>query len=438
MRILTVVSDLGPGGTQRAAQNFAVAYQGAGHASAVLGFEGGGPRTEDLERAGVKTFVGGTPSDQAVRDAVAWRPDVVHVHRRGDAIPSRDTVLLSLAQALTGATFIETNVFSRADPGPTGRVFDVHLQLTPWGLWKWRKWSRDIRPRPVGVVIPYIVDPTHFYRDPPAGKAFRDAHGLPHEALVFGRVGQPHEAKWMAGLVDAFARVAGERPDAHLLLVGAPPSVLRGLSQLDESARGRVRTVAFLHGDAALRGAYNAFDVFVLAAQIGESFGMVIAESMLCETPVVALSRPARDNSQIDVVGHGEGGLVAASASALPEAMGALADDAALRERLGVQAAARIHARYVPEVVVPMLLRVVQLARESATRADLQKRLDLEPGLVTAVSDADVRALLEASIGETPLRDRLLAWAVHQPKWVRLWRRLREPRGTLIQPYSDS
>ena len=48
MRVLTVVGDLGPGGTQRVAQNYTVGYKQAGCEAAVLAITAGGPRVREL------------------------------------------------------------------------------------------------------------------------------------------------------------------------------------------------------------------------------------------------------------------------------------------------------------------------------------------------------------------------------------------------------
>ncbi|HIL56649.1 MAG TPA: hypothetical protein EYG39_01910, partial [Rhodothermales bacterium] len=151
LRILTVAPNLGPGGTQRVAQNYAIGYAEAGHASAVLGYGGGGPRAESLRRAGLEVFA---EAEDAVDAAAEWHPTVVHVHRGGDPFAPITPVLDRLAAVEPRPTFIETSVFARADDTATGRLFDLHLQLTRWCMWKWRKWSRSIRPEPVGVVMP--------------------------------------------------------------------------------------------------------------------------------------------------------------------------------------------------------------------------------------------------------------------------------------------
>ena len=48
-------------------------------------------------------------------------------------------------------------------------------------------------------------------------------------------------------------------------------------------------------------------DGFLHVSRIGESFGMVLCEAMLCGVPVVTLSTPLKDNSQLEVVGPRRG-----------------------------------------------------------------------------------------------------------------------------------
>ena len=72
IRFLTVVSSLTRGGTERAAMNYALGYQRAGYPSAILAYNGGGPRRAQLEEAGV------TP----VERPIAWADpaDLPDVH----------------------------------------------------------------------------------------------------------------------------------------------------------------------------------------------------------------------------------------------------------------------------------------------------------------------------------------------------------------------
>jgi hypothetical protein len=78
---------------------------------------------------------------------------------------------------------------------------------------------------------------------------------------------------------------------------------------------------------------------------------MVLCEAMLCGVPVVTLSTPLKDNSQLEVVGHRMGGLVALTQDALPEAMIALIEDADLGGRVRTGGAAWVRGRFATDLV---------------------------------------------------------------------------------------
>ncbi|MFN3595956.1 MAG: glycosyltransferase family 4 protein [Rubricoccaceae bacterium] len=417
MRILTVVHDLGPGGTQRAAQNYTLGYQAAGLEVAVLAYEAGGPREAELQTAGVPVFSPATEGspEAAVCAAGAWGADLVHVHRNGGADARSGAVLRALRRAGGRPRVMETNVFGRVDRSPDRHLFDVHLHLSRWCLWRWSRWRRRMEGAP-GVVVPYSIDTARFYpATPEEQRAARAAWDVPQDALVFGRVGQPSRWKWHPALFGAFARVAAEHTQAWLFLVGLPEELRPPLERLPAAARRRVRELPFLHGDAALRAGYACMDVFVHAAEIGESFGMVLAEAMRCGRPVITLSRPARDNSQLEVVGHGEGGLVAAHERGLAEAMALLASQPHQRERLGRQAAARTAERFGQEPVMRLLLAVARATHEARDAADVRRRLGGIPGLVTGVADDDAWNLLDRKLGRTPLAELAQMRLAHEP-----------------------
>lgn len=426
MRILTIVSDLGFGGTQRTAQNYALAFLRAGHESAVLAWREAGPRERTLRDAGVELFVAdaaGQARDAAVDGALAWAPDVVHVHRPGGTDPPTGAILRAARERLGArAVILETNIFARVDYSRDRRLIDVHCQLSRWCLWKWTKWSRAVRPRPIGVVVPNMVVPDDFGPIAPAERAaFRARHAIPADALVFTRVGSPLAGKWHPVVLDAFARFAAGEPRAWLVLVGCPPELRPRIAEMPADARRRVVDIPLLLGDAALRECYGSCDVFLHASAIGESFGLVLCEALLCGLPVITLSTPAKDNSQLEVVGHERGGLVVADGEAMVRAMCRLAADPALRGRYAKEGAAWVAREFGPARVTDTLLRIIGHARSAASPADLRRALRADPSLVSSVTDREIRSLLRGAVGVPPLRQRVLMRVVHMAWLYRLW-----------------
>ncbi|MEM1041290.1 MAG: glycosyltransferase family 4 protein [Bacteroidota bacterium] len=424
MKILTVIDTLKRGGRQRAAQDYALGYLRAGHGSAVLAVTGGGPRAQVLRQREVPVFIGGDDEAaraEAIRAAQAWQPDAVHLHSFGPPLPVMAEAIAHLKAALPAAPVLETTSFGKVDYRQRYTLTDVHLLMTRWAFWRWQKWTRSLRLPPLGVVAPITADPTSFYPVTAAERAaFRRTHGVPDDAFLFGRVGQPSVWKWDPVIFPAFARVARRYPQSYLFLVGLPPELRPDLDALDASVRERIIEVPLLDGDAALRACYGALDVFLHAARIGESFGLVLTEAMLCECPVVTLSTPARDNSQLEVVGHLRGGLVVNGEDGMVAAMTQLLRDEPLRRRLAEQGAEHVRSTLTLDHVVPALLRIIEMARAAPSRDALARALRAAPDLVTHVSDAEIVRRLHDTLDRVPRSHELMMQLIHVPLVARL------------------
>ena len=337
MRILTVVPGMGVGGTERAALNLTLGIRALGAEVAVLAHTERGPREDVFRAADVPVF---GPGETVA--AAGWRADIVHIHRTGYAC-RRETALLAALKA-PGVRVVETNVFARFDAGEGGRLIDAHCLLSRWCAWKWRAWGGPAARRKRMFILPNPVDGAGMARvADEARAAVRASLGVPRERFLFGRVGQPHAAKWSPRMIDAFAAVARTR-DAGLLLVGAPEDILARVRALPDPLRPRVVALPVTASDRRLSELLSAMDGFLHVSRIGESFGMVLCEAMLCGVPVVTLSTPLKDNSQLEVVGHGTGGIVALRPEALPQAMLALIDDADLRARVRAEGPERVRS----------------------------------------------------------------------------------------------
>jgi glycosyltransferase involved in cell wall biosynthesis len=339
MRVLTGVFDLGKGGTQRAAQNFAEAYDELGHDSRVWATNGAGIRQRQLERRGVPVWVGIAP--KALQEIARWRPEVIHLHSLGLPPAAVERVI----DECPGAKVIETNVFSI--PSPWESRLDASFQLSEWCAWLYSRRGGDTR---INEVLPYSVIADRFRRAAPeAIAAFRSTHRIPASHLLLGRIGQSSENKWSALTVDAFEHARRSGVAASLLVVNPPEGIIRRCRS--SPFRDDIVHIEQITDDADLSVAYSSIDIFVHIADLGESFGMVLAESMLCETPVITLNTPWADNAQAEVVGHSVGGLVANTRRGFLEAMVRLASDPDLRRALGKSGRERIRTVYDPLVL---------------------------------------------------------------------------------------
>lgn len=289
LKILTVVLNLEKGGTQRAAQNFARGYSELGHDSRVLSLYGLGSRYEEIK----KDIIVYNTLDVSVEIA-SWSPDIIHIHSHG---PKNEDIekLLDLNKT---SLVIETNVFSK--PSPWAERLNVSFQLSQWAQWVFDlrggwKYKSVVVPNPVDVKVFKNVNREN------NRNRFCEKYGLSKEKKILGRIGQAFDSKWSSHLIDIFNSLKSKDPEYQLVVVN-PPKVI--ISEINKSNyRDSILVIDEIIGDVDLIQAYSSFDLTVLIAEQGESFGMVIAESILCGTPVMTISTPWADNSQCEVSG---------------------------------------------------------------------------------------------------------------------------------------
>ncbi|GJF32009.1 glycosyl transferase family 1 [Kitasatospora sp. NE20-6] len=166
---------------------------------------------------------------------------------------------------------------------------------------------------------------------PAARAAAREALGLPQDALVVGTVGNLTPKKDQAGLLDAFARLRLDHPSAALVLIGAGP-----LEAELRAAAGE--GVVFAGSRADVPALLPAFDVFTLSSR-QEGLPVALMEAMTSGLPSVV----TRVGGMPEVLADDEHGLLVppGDPAALAAALGRLAADPGLRERLGTAARER-------------------------------------------------------------------------------------------------
>ncbi len=140
-------------------------------------------------------------------------------------------------------------------------------------------------------VIPNGVDAGAFARDMlPERSAARRRLGLPEGARVVGAVGRLVPEKDPLALLEAFAILAAQDPELHLLWVGDGP--LRGeIRQRGESLglAGRVALAGFLPD---VREGLAAMDAFAMPSR-SEGQGLALLEALAAGLPAVATDIPA-------------------------------------------------------------------------------------------------------------------------------------------------
>ncbi len=151
-------------------------------------------------------------------------------------------------------------------------------------------------------------------------------------------------------LIDAFGDAAQTRPDLRLLVAGV--GELRSSLEARAATRcpaGSVRFLGFVEQIAEFMAACDVL-AFPTQPEFGEGFGLAALEGMAAGRPVLATDFGPLPEIVVDR----ETGFVipARSTEGFTRAIAALADDPALRRRLGDQARRRANEDFSLEAMV--------------------------------------------------------------------------------------
>ena len=144
----------------------------------------------------------------------------------------------------------------------------------------------------------------------------RERLALPQEARIIGAIGRLVKNKGHSYLIQAFARISSEYPDAHLAIIGEGREKDALLQEIDHlGMQGRIHLPGFFAG---AKRYVRAFDIWAMPSQ-KEGLGLALLEGMCGHLPVIASRIPA-----MTPLAEGAGGITVppADATALAVALG--------------------------------------------------------------------------------------------------------------------
>ena len=201
------------------------------------------------------------------------------------------------------------------------------------------------------AVLPGAIDPSRF--SPGRSSRLRTALGVAFDAPLIGIVSRIKPERRHADLVEAFARMAQEVPQARLAIIGRGeglPALQRHVARL--GLRERALFAGYWAGGDLVE-AYRGLDVAVWLASGNDGGARGVLEAMAVGLPVVAYDAPPMDEQLAD----GSGVLVPpGDVAALARKLAELAQGAGLRAVIGNRARERVLARFTWAQRGPALL----------------------------------------------------------------------------------
>lgn len=342
-RIAFVTNTLTLGGTEKMLQSCAVALDRERYDVHVVGVQALGPRAQELEAAGLAVTC--AESDRARLASLLRGTDLVHVFRHGIAEP-----LVPAACRDAGVPhLVEENIFGARDTSADEAQFGCHLFMSKFCLLRYRRKGggaddADFHRRHKVLSAPIEIDAL---RDlAPSKEDARRLLGLDPTRPVVGRVGRAADLKWRRMVVDMVPHLLELVPETQVLFVGATEAKIARLRRL--GVLDRCTLVEPTLDPRRLTAYYAALDVFTHGAEIGESQGLVLGESLAMGVPVVTSSTPWVDNAQVEFVEHGRSGWYAGHARPFAEAVADLLRDPAKREAFGAAGRADVERLLSP------------------------------------------------------------------------------------------
>lgn len=187
---------------------------------------------------------------------------------------------------------------------------------------------------------------------------FLEKHPELHGKRIVLFLSRIHEKKGCDLLVEAFARVARDHPDLHLVMAG--PDQTGWAAELKRQAQalgiaGRITWPGMLQGEDKW-GAFHAAEVFCLPSH-QENFGIVVAEALGCGKPVLISNKV---NIWREVKADGAGIVRDDTLEGTTDALRTwLALSPAERGAMGEAARRSFEARYRIEQVAAGLIEII-------------------------------------------------------------------------------
>ncbi|MCX2482115.1 glycosyltransferase [Pedobacter sp. MR2016-24] len=306
IKVVEAVNQLGLGGTEYALQLFSKFLDKDLFDISVVAFLSGGERVNLIEALGIKVIVINGDYDKMAE--ILRETDVFHWHGNG----LLDHNLFNIIRNNRPKVIIQTNVFGLYEDSPFYDLIDYDLYISKMILVRRMNLDRNLQDNFISKrkVLPYPVDVDHINSLAPDDNkllAFKNQHNL-NNYFIIGRVGRADDQKFDLITLDGFASFSKKVNNARFLLIGITPRIRKHAEELGISEKLIIFDTT--SNIQELLYYYKTMDVFLAASQIGESFGMVMAEAMTVGTPVVTISTEERDNAQIEVVDNEQTGLV--------------------------------------------------------------------------------------------------------------------------------
>lgn len=306
IKIIEATNGLGIVGTEYVIQLYCKYLDKEHFDVKVVCFYTGGERVKLILELGIEVIQ--LNGDLSKLSQLLQETDVFHWHGPGKLNPE----IFTLVKASKPKLVIQTNVFGEYENSAIYDAIDYDLYVSKMILIRRMFKDKDLKDNFAlkRKALSNPVDVDHLSSLLPSDeliKKIREDNQL-KDTFIVGRIGRADNAKFDLITLDGFAAFAAKVSNAKFLLVGATASMMEYANKLKLSDKLIVLDNSL--NLEVLLIYYRLMDVYLAVSNLGESFGMVIAEAMIAGVPVVTVNTPDKDNAQIELVDNQKTGLV--------------------------------------------------------------------------------------------------------------------------------
>lgn len=363
IKICSVVSDLGIGGTARqlVAMDKYISKDFFDHYVVSIGSEDN-TRVNELDRK--KVFF--VKNDNEAAEIIKKNEiDAVYFQRHGRNEALHDSLVSKIPKNIL---VVELNIFSAFDNGLFGRRCDIHIFVSSINVLKYLKQNNLSFNFDSQKVVYGLVDTANFKKNIPSPaevEQFKIKYGL-KGYFVIGRLARPVMGKWDDRTILFWKRISRLNSKVKFIIYGVPEEKKKLLKAAGSSSN--LIILDQTSSDKELALFYTAIDAFVHLSPIGECNCGTIAEAMLFGKPIVVTSTPfprftfgrshTRDNGQLEQIKNGENGFVVNNALTMAEAVNYLSNNSELAKRMGEVNGLEVKNKYDVAVGVKTLEKI--------------------------------------------------------------------------------
>ncbi len=338
LKVVEFAPGLGFGGTEKTLYTFCKHIDREKFDVSVCAFKSDpdSGREQAIRGLGIETRI--SSKDYLADYLKSLNADIFHIHRAGWEEPGP----IKAAHEAGIPAVIEHNVFGRMDDSGENDLIDCHIFVSYSCAWRYQMWLQ----RPL-VTSKYEVlyNPVEIDNFDRYGFDDRD-----FSKKAIGRIGRADNTKWDFRFLEALPLIADAVPELKFHVIGVTPEVRDKLAQMGVE---KVLVESPVNTDEkAVMEFYSGISLLTHFAEMGETFGLVLAEAMAAKLPVVThYTVSIKDSAQTELINSGYNGFVAVDPQMYAEAVIALLNAPENARQIGLTGYKKARASYDAPVI---------------------------------------------------------------------------------------